>query len=67
MVWKEAEPVFQGRFHGRRRCLIVRSLETRAPAEKGSIMHINDNKELLWLKRNSRDCSQSKKWYTYHV
>ena len=46
MVWKEAEPVFQGRFHGRRRCRIVRSLETRAPAEKGSIMHINGNKEL---------------------
>ena len=67
MVWKHAESVFQGRFHGRRRCQMVRSLETRAPAEKSSIMHINGNKELLWPKRNSRDCSQSTKWYTYHV
>ena len=64
MVWKHAESVFQGRFHGRRRCQIVRSLETRAPAAKSSIMHINGKKKLLWLKRNFRDCSESTKWYT---
>ena len=27
MVWKDAESIFQGRFHGRRRCRIVRSLK----------------------------------------
>ena len=27
MVWKDAETIFQWRFHGRRRCGIVRSLE----------------------------------------
>ena len=27
MVWKDAESIFQWRFHGRRRCGIVRSLE----------------------------------------
>ena len=67
MVWKDAESVFQGRFQERRRCQIVRSLETRAPTEKSSTMHINGNKELLWPKTNSRDCPRSTKWYTYHV
>ena len=60
MVWKNAESIFQGRFHGRHRCLIVRSLI--CTRKTGVTKTGNGQREQAWEMRKWKIGKQNQPW-----